>query len=800
MRNVRQRKVIRDLWQNRGRTGLVILSIAVGVFAFGVIAGARTTLLREVNAGYLAINPASATLTIDPFDDDLLDAVRRLPEVADAEGRRIITIRRQVSSDTWDDVELTAIQDYDDLRVSQIYPISGAWPPPKQSMLVERKSLEKLAVGVGDSIIVEVPGGKQRPVQISGLTHDLSRPPTDISGIVFGYISDDTLAWLGLPTSYNALLFTVSENPLDEAHIERVADIVADKVEQSGRTVYRTEIPTPGQHPAEEIMPTILLILGFLGLLALVLSAFLVINTVSAILAQQRQQIGVMKAIGARTGTIVRLYIDMVVIFGVLALLLAVPLGVLGARAFSQFMAGMLNVDIANFRIPLRIFGLEIAVGLLVPIVASLYPILSTARITVREAMSNYGLGSGQFGTSPIDRMLLGIRRVIALSRPLMLSLRNTFRRKARLLLTLITLVLGGAIFISVLTVRASLFNTLDQTLVQNDFDILVRFSRPYRVTALTREVADIPGVAGVEGWGYVVANRLRPDGSEGETLFLHAPPADTKMLDLNLTQGRWLQPEDRNAIVVDNRFLLDEPDLSLGDTMMLEIGDEELSWVIVGVAEQFRPPLSPAPMYVNYPYFAQQVGEVGRSTTLRIVTSPRTPAAQSQVARRLETRLAETGKQVSLIRTITDDQESITERFNILTSILMIMSVLMAVVGGLGLMGTMSINVLERAREIGVMRAIGASNGSVIQLVMVEGVLIGLIAWLAGGLLAIPLSRAMSNQIGFTLFQIPLDYRFSMLGLGIWLTTVVVIASLASFVPAWNAARLTVRAVLAYE
>ncbi|MEM7030181.1 MAG: ABC transporter permease [Chloroflexota bacterium] len=800
MRYVKQRKILRDLWQNRSRTLLVVLSIAVGVFAFGVIAGARATILQEINRQYLAIDPASTILYIDAFDDRLVDAITRRPDVDVAEGRRTVLLRQQRSPGDWEDFMLFAIPDFEDMPIDRVYHHSGVWPPPDRTVALERKSLSKTNVDVGEALQVEIPGGKQRQLQISGLAHDLSRPPTDISGITFGYITFDTLAWLGLPTAYNELHLIVAEHQFDKAHIEQVAQDVAEKIERTGLTVYRIDVPEPGKHPAEEILPTILLILGILGGLSLILSAFLVINTISAILAQQKRQIGVMKAIGAQTNDITRLYIEMIVVFGLLALFISIPLGVLGARGLSQFISGQLNIDISQVSFPGRVIFLEVAVSLLVPVVASLYPVLTTARLTVREALSDYGLGTAEFGSSLVDRVLLGLRKLLALSRPLVLSLRNTFRRKGRLALTLITLIFGGAIFMSVLTVRASLFNTLDQALVQNKFDILVLFNRPYRVAGLERNIASVAGVTAVEGWGRASANRLRDDDTEGDDLLLIAPPVHTTMLDLNVVDGRWLTPTDDKAIVVNNRFLLDEPDLSLGDSIILKIGDLETEWRIVGITEEFRPPLSPATMYVNDRAFARVTGQLGRAVSARVVTTSSDAATQAMVARRLEEHFEKTGIQVTTITTLTEDRDRIVERFNILTGLLMVMSVLMAVVGGLGLMGTMSINVLERAREIGVIRSIGASDGAVIQLFVVEGLIIGLISWGIGAIFSLPLSRVMGLQIGQALFQMPLAYQYSLSGLGIWLALVIIIAILASFLPAWRASRLTVRAVLAYE
>jgi putative ABC transport system permease protein len=127
-------------------------------------------------------------------------------------------------------------------------------------------------------------------------------------------------------------------------------------------------------------------------------------------------------------------------------------------------------------------------------------------------------------------------------------------------------------------------------------------------------------------------------------------------------------------------------------------------------------------------------------------------------------------------------------------------MGVLIASVGALGLAGAMSTNVLERTREIGVMRAIGASDGAILQIVIVEGVIIGLISWFFGASLAFPAGALLANTVGVVLFQTALPYVFSAGGLLLWLGIVVVLAVVASFLPAWRASRLTVREVLAYQ
>jgi putative ABC transport system permease protein len=208
-----------------------------------------------------------------------------------------------------------------------------------------------------------------------------------------------------------------------------------------------------------------------------------------------------------------------------------------------------------------------------------------------------------------------------------------------------------------------------------------------------------------------------------------------------------------------------------------------------------------PVPMaYVNLSYYTQVTGGVGRAGVLFVVSDVHDAATQSQLALALEERFERLGYQVNWTQTSHTERAQAESQFNVLVMFLLIMAVLLAIVGAIGLMGTMSLNVLERTREIGVMRAIGASDGAVLQIVIVEGILIGTLSWLIGVLLALPLSRALSNMVGQAIMEANLSYTFSIQGVWLWLALVVVLSTLASFVPARNASRVTVRDVLAYE
>ncbi|MBE2235834.1 MAG: FtsX-like permease family protein, partial [Anaerolinea sp.] len=741
----------------------------------------------------------SDTLSVSPFDDELLDTVSRMKGVAAVSASFGLSIQVETpASSRWQDLTLLARPAWSDLPVNRLRPEEGAWPPPLNGIVLERNSLPLLGAQIGDMVQVELGDGRRREVQIAGTVYDINLPPARFVDQLYGYVSFDTLRRWGYDRQFSSLLLSVAQPNDDKAHIQAVAQQVEDKIEQGGGQVFSISTPDPGRAPVQDILDALFVILGALGVLSLLLSGFLVVNTVSATLAQQTRQVGVMKAIGATSRQIMGIYFGMALLYGLLALVIGLPLGMVGAVALARFAAGFLNFDVTGPGFAPQVLAWQVAVALAMPLLASAWPIWAGARVTVREAMASYGLGKGRFGRGPIDHLLLASQRLLPfMHRPLVISLRNTFRRKGRLALTMATLTLAGAIFVGVLSVRTSLYYTLALANRYDNYDVAVEFDRPYRSQQIADQMLQLPAVAAVETWGNGSAVRQRADGSQSDRIRLRAPLAQTQMIKPRLLAGRWLLPEDQNAVVLNSNALDAEPDLAVGDTVTLRIDDKNSDWVVVGLVHSV---LTAPTAYVNYPYFTQLTGTAGRASFARVATVDHTPAAQAAAAAALQAQLKAAGFQVGRVETKFQLQEAVRLQFNILITFLLIMALLIAAVGGMGLMGAMSINVLERTREIGVMRAIGAATGAIMQIVLVEGMLIGLISWSQGVVLGWPVGRLMSQQIGLAFMDNPLEFRYAGQGALLWLAAALLISAIASFWPAHHAARLSVREVLAYE
>lgn len=814
MLSPRWRKVARDLWHYKMRTALVVLSIAVGVMGVGMIAGARMTLGRDMAAAYQSTSPFHGVIYTENLDPALVRSLARTPGIAQTEARGFINVRIKAASGEWENLQLEVIDDFDAIGINKIFPVSGAWPPAKQQLLLERASAAELNIPSGNMLAVQTRDAELHTLQVAGVVHDINQTPKMFAGEYKGYITHDTAQTLGFGRELDVLYFTVRDRPLDRDHILTQLEVLKEKLQRSGRAINGRFVPEPGKHWADDEVTSMLYLLSALGFLSLFLSGFLVVNTMSALLTQQVQQIGIMKTVGARMRQLAGVYLGTVVIYGGLSLLVAAPVGALGALGLTRYMASLLNFDVGGFEIPPQALLQEGAIALLTPVLAALYPVIAGTRITAREAINSYGLGKGQFGRSFIDQLL---RRIHRLPRPTMLSLRNTFRRKGRLALVLLTLTLASAIFISVLSVQASLLRTLDDALRYWQYDVRLNFTRSYRVEQLQQIALETTGVARAEGWGFAGAARMRTDDEQGNDVLMIAPPEETQMIDPIVLEGRWLLPNDTRAVVMNTDLLKDEPDLRVGGMITLRFDGRDSEWRIVGLIKQ---PLSGRFVYMNYPTFGRTVHQVDKVNNLRVAIDPvaaglaadaaevaaievgsaQSAAWQAEMASRLEERFKAAGVEVSFVRTTAQERIETENSLNILVVFLLIMAVLLAVVGGLGLMGTMSINVLERTREVGVMRAIGASNGSVLRIVIAEGLLIGALSWLVGGLLSLPLGKVLSDQVGNLFLGAPASYTFSVWGAVLWLILVLLLATVASVLPAWNAARLTVRDTLAYQ
>jgi putative ABC transport system permease protein len=803
MARPRWRKLWRDLWMERGRAALMVVAVAVSLLGVGAVLGAYAILTREISRNYLGTRPASATLELEAVDRALVDEVRQRPGVAEAEARGMLLARVKVGRD-WRPLLLFVIDDFGSMRLNRFRHEGGAWPPPEGSMLIERTAERMLEAGPGQSVRVKTPHGQAREVAIRGVVHDPSLAPAWQERAGYGYITRETLAWLGEAPVLDELRveFAATGEPLDAPATDAAARELAAWLQQRGQHVHHIEVPPPRRHPHQTQMTAILfMMLAFSGL-ALVLSAILVATTLAGLLARQVREIGVMKAVGAGTGQIGGLYAVMTLLLGSGSAVLAVPPSLFVARALSRVVAEMLNFELASEAIPGWVLAVQVAAGVLVPLAVAAVPIFRSSRVSVRQAIDDHGITQEAPGAREPSRVLGALG---GLDRMLLLALRNASRRRGRLVLTVGLLAAGGGMFMMALNVMEGWERYVGEVPRTRHYDVEVRFGEPQPTVRVESLLRGVPGVRTVEAWGYlstafskpglVDVSRVYPDGGHG-SFSLRAPPVDTALVRFPLMSGRWLVPGDTDAVVLNHLALVQAPHVRVGDRVSLSVDGRPTDWHVVGIVEEVG---SPAAAYVTDEALARVAGAPGHTQTVRIVTTASDPEARVEVIRAVEHALEQAGVGVELAIPLVELRTAMGDHVVILVRMLIAMALLMATVGAIGLTSAMGMSVLERTRELGVMQAIGATPGAVLRLIVTEGVFVGALSWVAALLLSVPLTALVGNIVGRLAFWLPLPLVLSPEAMLLWLALVLVGAMGATALPAWRASRLTVREALAH-
>ncbi len=793
----RWKKVWADFWGNRGRTFLTIMTIAVGTFAVGFNSNLGLYMAESMDEDFLSANPSEAEVYAYPLNDDMVKSAREVPGVEAVEGFSSVGARILRPDGTEVEINFTAVKDPAVMTLNLLKPATGETiiPTYNDKAAILDSSAISLGYKPGDTILLELENGRTREIKLAGYMHAVTGFPYNLAQQVNAYVTPDTLKWLGGSTdSYGRLSISVLEKQTDVEHVTEVAQAVADRMERAGATIYFVSVYQPGHHFAWSITQGIFFVLGVLGYLTVLLSGFLIVNTITALMTQQTRQIGIMKAVGGDTRQLAGMYVVLILAFGLGALAIAIPLSNMAAKSIGGGMAAWLNFQVAPYHGFSATLIQQGFVALIVPLLAAIFPIYNSVRVTVREAISDYGLGGN--ARPKADSVN---QNSLLIPRPIRISIRNTFRRKTRLGITLFTLVLAGAVFIAVYNLWASFDQVIED--IQGYFlaDINISFDHGYRYDKVAVIADSIPGVEGAEGWLEYTGTLDNGKDEAGTQILFVAPPSTSKLIDPIITAGRWLQPGDENAIVIGNHLLNIFPDLKVGDWLTIETNNKKTDWHIVGIYT-ITGNVSPPLLYVNYEYLSVLVGEPEMAYSLRIITSQKDSASQRRINDQVQALFEQRGINIRSTQLGADfirDQKAQTD---ILVYFMLVMASLIAVVGGLGLMGTMSINVLERTREIGVMRAIGASNGDIQAIVITEGMVIGILSWAISILIAIPITNVLCFGVGMAILTAPMPPVFGASGVVAWLIFTLVLGTLASALPARRASRLTVKDTLAYE
>jgi putative ABC transport system permease protein len=809
-------KLRRDLRAAWSRLLLMVVAIAVSLTVFGGVLYAWTVMARETADAYMSTEPASATILLDrpiPADEmaALADDARSRPGVIQATGRTQFSGDVRINGQPREiPLQVFVATPDDPMRIAKFFVEQGAWPPEPGEIFVGRDSLGLLDVAVGDRLSVETPGGGSIELRVAGTVYDPSLSPSPQEQTGRAYLSTAALLTAEQGAALDQLKIQVADagqtvSSRDRDRVVAVGGEVGEWLQRErGVLVREIQVPAPYAHPHQWQADALLGAMLAGGVAAVILSAILVANMLNGLFTQQIPQIGILKAIGARSGDIGRLYIAMTLLVAGAATIVAIAPAILIGRALLNNVFAFLGISPASLDAPWWAFGAIVAAGIGLPPLMALVPLIRTSRTTVRAAIDHRGLGSNPSGVTGVLARYSRLRRI---DRGLVMALRNTIRRPTRFLLSVGLLASAGTVFVSGVSLSAGVEAIEQEQSVRRNWDVDVQLAGPAALDEIRAAVRGLAGVelvegldmipTGVAGAGQLPVTRTYPDQGHGRVSVTALAAGMTTFDTPRLIEGRWLESGKAGGVVMNEVARASTiPDTRVGETIQLLLGGKATTWRVVGIVEERG---GGSAVYATAEGLAAALGQPPRVNQLRVITNGHDEQTRTSVAAAVDAALTAAGFDVAAAASISR-REAISEgHLGPVIAIVLAIAIAMGIIGTIGLASTMSTNVLDRTREFGVMHAIGARPERVRRIVSAEGIFIAIASVVLAILPTLGLTAVLGAGLGDLFFSAPLPYRISVPAFAIWTAIAVLGSVLATEAAASRASRITVREALAY-
>lgn len=807
MFGTRIRKIFSDIGSHKMRTLLVSISIFIGVFGTVTMFSMGDLLVRQLekdlDKSKLSMVRINLTPNAEVDNDELLATLRSQPGLMAAEGQAVypFTWKKNTDQDFQTSMIFAYSEPLDSIQIEPILLEKGAYPQEgRNELVVERRFAEKFDLAIGDTI----------RVQVLGQTEGISEETWTLVGIVFfpyGYPGlNDVLPANSVFAHYADAQHITGFTGFSSIYVrykdfrtaQQQADHLTDVIAAEGSYIpILTYTENPDDHSRIRFAASIGGVMAGLAMLALFASGFLVLNVIISIIIEQKNQIGTLKTLGASRLDIIFIYAGIALVYGILGVIPGVILGIPMGFFAAQGLAPTANSFIDEYGYSMRAILLGIGMGLLVPVLASIIPVLNSTRIRIIQATTDLGISS-RYGQG----LLAKIVQYLPLPITVRQGISNVLRKRGRMTLTGIALTIAAGAFMGVF----ASFTAIDSLLAT------IFGSYNYQFTITPHESSDLGKTqtlladhfSSLTVRGVSVDLAIEIDGFDKEFDPATGPPAlfasgfdpAFQPYSLKLDAGRDLS-ETPDGILI-SRSIADYLDKQVGDTLTIHAGGHQGDYTITGIAAfPFDSVWFDWRTLAALANLTDQNGNPA-PTGLLVEMNTSDPSA-SDVSDKIDEinqvlmangMTASYGNMVLL-------NESISQALSMFQVIFNFAALLIALVGAIGLLTTLSMSVFERQKEIGVMRSIGADSITIMTQFLSEGISVGIFAWLVG----VPLSLVVYSGM-ITAMNMGDEYQgqYSLQAAVIGLVGIVFITTVASILPSMAAARKTVSDILRYQ
>lgn len=774
-------KTIRDLTRRPLRTLLTACGVLFGVAALVAISSTGHNLENAQRATYASTSQPDLTAFVAQAPPSLLSLLGRRDNVAQVDSRTV-QYTRASTGHGWVSTKLIGVEDFQRMTLDVPGLLVGRWPA-RGEVVFDITARKILNVQIGD--VVAFQPTVADPVayaRVSGFARAPATLDATIGHQALAFAPASDVRRLIGTASDNLLLIKTVDPEVASATASELERFLARRGVWSGGWTVRD----PQAFVGSRELSTLLVLLQAFSALGLIISAFLVANTVAAIMIEEQRHIGVLKALGADRRAIVAIYLPVAAAFGLIGAAGGLPLGLLGGQAITRFLAGLAGLVLPPFSLRVTDVALALTSGLLVSLGAALFPLWQAISSPTAPLLADRGITTEpQRGNRPS-----GLPRTLGHGLLILLSWRNLRRRPARTWITASVVAVAVAAFVASQAVSESVRVTIDELYARYRADGWVLLNVP-APPELARALESAPQVVAAEPWA-------RATGAIGSVRTdVWGIPQHSRIYVPHLVEGEWLQPT-RPVPAVLTTNLAARTGTVVGSIRELDVGERRLLVHVVGIVDDESTYLGATTLgkvFLRFEDLQRLRGQTGRAWLFGLQFRDPTPSAVDRTLSQLEVQFRQSRPWTLAFY---QDQQIANQVVGILTLMLRSVVVIVALAGVFGIANTLLVNLTERRREFGILRALGAARVQIVTVVLHEGIGLTALGYLAGLAVGYPLARILVEVASQQLFR--LSFTLTPLTLVLALCLALGATIVATCVPAFFAARLKPVEVLRYE
>lgn len=736
------KKSFRDLSKRKARTFFTILTIALGVMGmslFAVTSLADESALNEMEKANMAnvrISVTDVNLTETNFQE-----LEDIDNVNLIETRSVILTKVKIG-ERWNNALMIGVSNFNNQKVDRIFKSSGGYPEDFESLTEKSNAINGVHEWKReDDITVKDSTGADRIIKITGEGRSLTYSMATFEGFAVFYTTVETVHTLGNLTGYNSLSFDLEMT--EEEEMESTIEEIRSYLTNNTSVVAFADLPETRSEDewfGSEFLGQLMSFMSILTFLALFCSVFLISNTMNTIISEQRKEIAQMKAIGSTNLQVFKSYLTTSIVMGIIGSVVGSIMGIFISNYVLNTLGRPFGFE-PFFGVHAPTVIMSFAVGLGIVIGASLPALVRSTRVLVREGLESHGI-SGKYGKGAMDRFLM---RMKSLPRTAQMGLRNAARKKGRSFTTIIQVSMAVGVFLGLVTFGHSLQIAVSGAWSDRSWDIRVISQGSGGNPLYENHASIIEDIEGVE----LVEPYLTTFAQINErTIEIWGYIDNTKMWDFekttNPSPSRWFSQEDHenNArVLVIGEALAEFEGLDVGDEVTFMTATGEFEFTIIGLQSSLMDngqavcaPLSTL----------QDILRIDDTVSGFLIHSESSNHNEiDKVSTRIEETMLDRGYVVNnQIHYVLEELNQAQNQG--IMDLFFIVSLLVVFISMIGLMSTLTMNVIDRTKEIGMMRCIGSKSKNIWSMFCIEGIFLSLIGWIIG----IPVGYIIANIV----------------------------------------------------